>query len=160
MQKYLYHYTDPESFIRILNAGCIKLTDSNLIAPKAGKEIVKVNEYGRLVHTYEGADYKPVVWLTSMDQPNEELLGLSSLKTQVRIAVEYNVLTHVPWSVFADRNGMDKKWRSDFEYGRAPKTWFISESPIPVSVEKMETGEIAVTMTCLAEQMINEMCGL
>ena len=156
MNKYLYHFTDIQYFMWILKDGFIKLCDSNLIPPK--NEHFEINERGRQVLRHDGDDQNRVVWLTSEEEPDIYKTGLSVPKVQVRIAVKNNMLKYIPYSFFADKHNMDAEWRKEFEKGHDYKNWYVSETPITVTADAMEKGDVVIQMTPEAEKIFDLYC--
>lgn len=128
--RIFYHYTAIFHLPAILEAGYLKLTESNL---RADVEM-----------------YKPVVWLTTEKEPDPDKLGLSGSivdKTEIRIHVEKK--PNIPitaWEHFSKQNKIDPKWKAALEQGQKPETWYISTSKIPLSnvllIENRYTGHI------------------
>ena len=128
----LYHYTSLEQYVRIADSGFIMLSSSNLLPPDpASAEIRKYPDGRGFYYWDKNMDYKNVVWLTSMEEPDPEALGLTPRKCAIRLTVEYNPLTYIPWKKYADINHMNKKWRRTFENGRSPETWYVRCSQLP-----------------------------
>ena len=128
----LYHYTSLEQYVKIADSGYIDLSPSNLLPPdRASAQIRQYPDGSGFYFWDKNQDYKNVVWLTSMEDPDPEALGLTPRKCAIRLAVDYNPFTYIPWKKFADLNRMDKKWRRAFEDGRSPNTWYVRSSRLP-----------------------------
>lgn len=95
----------------------------------------------------ETDSYKPVVWLTCLEDFGPEELGLSKAKQQVQIAIPYNKEKHLWWVDWKDKNRMKKSWFKRLTgHGERYGSWYICEEPIPMSdfawAKDMTTGEI------------------
>ena len=128
MSKVLYHYTARWHLQSIMRSKFLKLTESNLRA--------------------DITMYKPVVWLTTLKDPDEQALGLNGStvdKTELRITVRKQP-HYMWWNKFSKRHKIDKEWQKLLEENRKPKTWFVSERIIPLEdilkIENRYTGEI------------------
>jgi len=126
--KKLWHYTSFDRLVNIKMHGKLYPSSSNLLMPK-GQMRVRPSRYGTgFYEIYDDtSDYKPVVWLTSSECPDSNALGLTHVKTQVRMLFKTDA---EPWSKFADENKMDKTWRKAIEKGRKPDTWFVHEGEL------------------------------
>lgn len=77
-----------------------------------------------------------LVWLTDLDTPDREALGLTSTHLRCdRTEVRYRVVDGdiVPWAEWADVNRIDRRLRSELTFGRRPRHWFVSTSPVLVT---------------------------
>lgn len=124
----LYHYTSTYHLSQILESNYLKLTEGNL-----SKEI---------------ENYKDVVWLTDMKEPNAFDLGLDGSpvdKTEIRITIaRKNSFKY--WKVWSRKNKIDKDWAKILEKDRKPNNWWISEKIITTEdfllIENVITGEV------------------
>lgn len=145
MGKTLYHFTSYEHLEKIVSSGKLKLTPSNLLAPK-NLELVD----GALVDR-ETDGYHPVVWMTDSDTP--EALGLdgSSVdKERVRLTIRKRPW-HKPWGKWATAHNMDKAHRRKFTQGFKWKSWYVSELEIPL--------EDVIEIYDMKEQRPVDFCG-
>lgn len=142
--KYLYHYTAGILWGKIKESGYIKLTPSNLLKPKNMHWEV-VNGIRTLAD--ETDDYKPVVWLTTNESPNDngnlEKVG----KNEIQIVIPYDEKKHIWWVEWKDKNRMNKSWFKKLtSHGERYGTWYVCEEIIPVEdiacVKNLKTGEI------------------
>lgn len=84
---------------------------------------------------------EPLIWLTSLEIPNRDALGLTSNllncdRTEIRIDV--TVDWAVPWNVYVNAIGTPKYIRKLLEEApHDPSTWWISTSPIPLTAEQL-----------------------
>jgi hypothetical protein len=79
----------------------------------------------------------PLVWLTDLDQPWREALGLTSnLLSCDRAAVRYTADPSgcVRWTVWARRLPRDLREVFESAPGVLPGHWWVSERPLPVRV--------------------------
>ena len=141
-KEYVYHYTAMVRWLKIQESGYLKLTPSNLLKP--------VNPHfeiqdGVRVFADETDSYKPVVWLTNLDDPTQH--GLDLLKQQIQIAIPYDKKKHIWWVEWKDKNRMKSSWfkrltSNNERYG----SWYVSEEIIPLAdvdwVKDRLTGEI------------------
>jgi hypothetical protein len=84
----------------------------------------------------------PVVWFTTEREPDRYRVGLTSdTLTCDRMAHRFRVTEDrdcLPWidvrelMLAAWQPGFDRKTLHAFEFGRAPHTWWLSPSPVPV----------------------------
>lgn len=147
--KNLYHYTSRLQAERIIKAGYLWLTPSDLIKP-VDLTITK-NEDGTWGTKSEISDrVKPVVWLTDSLNPNN--IGLEGPdefkvidKKRIRITVMPNE-EYSWWVTWAQKNRMNKKWFKAYTRNNRYGTWYISEKEIYMKdvllIEDMVTGEI------------------
>lgn len=82
----------------------------------------------------------PVIWLTDMERPDREALGLTSQtircdRTAWRVSVDTDEAD--PWHVFARRYRVSRSVREELEFGRLPMAWFVSLDPIPVDLRNI-----------------------
>lgn len=133
MPEVLYHFTSLNGLTAILQAGHIALSESNLNT--------RVGNCG-------------VVWLTSSPDAKNHGLAISDAlpvaydKTKVRITLPCHDSFN-RWDEWSDRKGMDKGYKDVLiaAAGAAEthKTWYISESTIPIQditeITNMATGE-------------------
>lgn len=81
-----------------------------------------------------------VVWLTDLDEPDREGLGLTSHtldcdRTNVRYRVRDPLaLGAVTWREWAEVERIERSTRSALELGRKPRHWYVSL--VPVAVER------------------------
>lgn len=78
-----------------------------------------------------------LVWLTDLDVPDADALGLQSTILRCdRTEVRYRVTDGpaVPWSEWAEDAHIDRRVRSELTFGRRPRHWFVST--VPVTVER------------------------
>lgn len=119
----LYHFTAPGHLPTILEAGFLKLTESN-VSPE---------------YDHAGRD---VVWLTTdpvvgrrhaLNDPKFNRPGTLADKTRVRFTVD--APDAVPWLGSDECKAMDPRWRGIMvETGgglKAARTWWMSYEPIP-----------------------------
>ncbi len=153
--EYLYHYTSFHHLPKILEAGFLKLTPSNLVEPK--RYWRRADEGGGYSIVSDTDDVKPVVWLT------KEELGADAAKDAVALGLDtghiaavnkMEVKFVVPWNDkyewwldWQKRNRMKKKqYRLFTSHGEHYGSWYVCEEPIPLSdVEKVvdnRTGEV------------------
>lgn len=144
--EYLYHYTAPLRYEQIKASGYLKLTPSNL------KRLVNPHwitmEDGTRNFVDETDEYKPVVWLTNSDTPNNH--GLSREKEKIQIVLRYNKEKHHWWWTWKDKNRADKKMTKGLmSKGTRYTTWYVCEEIIPFEdillVKNLETNEILYT---------------
>lgn len=128
-----YHFTSYNHMLEIAASGKIKLTCSNLLYP-TNPRIVN----GALVSDTD--DYKPVVWLTNKDtsdglgvDPITRFKPVDDDKRRIRITIESGTLIVKKWLSWAYHNHMDAKWRDSLIKGQDYKTWYITETDIPVA---------------------------
>ena len=74
-----------------------------------------------------------VVWLTDMEEPDAQALGLTSVmldcdRTEFRFEVTGPRIR--PWGEWADENGVNPRCRQMLEEGRDPSHWFVSTLPV------------------------------
>lgn len=124
--KVLYHYTSMVHLPRILQAGFLKLTESNLRLDRVG--------------------YKPVVWLTEdSNVVGHGLEGSSVDKTEVKITVEHKK-SYDYWKAWSRKNKIPKQWAAALERKQKPETWWVSTTVIPlkdiIKIENRYTGEV------------------
>lgn len=131
--KVLYHFTSPMGLSAILHSGQITLTESNLN--------IREENCG-------------VVWLTSSPEAmNHGLKFNNSIpaeydKTSIRITLPIKEL-YKPWDEWSSSKGMDSGYKeiliSSANAGETYKTWYVSESSIPIqeitNIENLVTGE-------------------
>ena len=137
----LYHFTNLVGLSAILSARHISLTESNL-------------------NIHDGNC--GVVWMTSSpDSKNHGLKFDSTIpveldKTVIRIAL-LNKPSFKQWNEWSVKKGMDEGYKSvliaSANAGETYKTWYISETEIPVSdfikVENTMTGEVIAVKDAL-----------
>lgn len=76
-----------------------------------------------------------LIWLTTLEQPQREPLGLTSDRLSCdRTAVRYEVDTvhAVRWNRWARRHNVDRRLRADLERFGMPEAWWVAESVLPV----------------------------
>lgn len=76
-----------------------------------------------------------VVWLTDLDVPDVDALGLTSTTLGCdRTAVRYRVTggETLSWSEWAESAHVDRRVRSELTFGRRPRHWFVSTAPVSV----------------------------
>lgn len=76
-----------------------------------------------------------VVWLTDLDTPDVDGLGLTSTTLRCdRTEVRYRVVSGdaVPWREWAETNRIDRTTRSELTFGRRPRHWFVATGPVGV----------------------------
>lgn len=86
-------------------------------------------------HPHPLIDSMPLIWLTSMEQPDRIGLGLTSEilscdRTRWRVTVRTDGAE--PWHVFARRYRVCREVRDELEAGRWPMSWFVALDPIPI----------------------------
>lgn len=142
MAKCLYHYTTTKWVPAILESGYLKLTESNL-------KDMRASNYWDPIAYNEGTMklYKPVVWMTDLDTPDSNNLGLISPvdKCEVRITIKKQPYFK-KWLEWSRKNNINLEWARMLEKGRKPKNWWISETivkmDIIVKIENLKTGEV------------------
>lgn len=77
----------------------------------------------------------PVVWLTTLELPDRQALGLTSQtltcdRTEWRVTVQSGDVE--PWHVFARRHRVRREVRDVMEDGRMPMLWWVAVDPLPV----------------------------
>lgn len=152
---YLYHYTSLKHLPRILDAGFLKLTPSNLVVPKRyWKEYLESGDYNIVS---DADDIKPVVWLTREElgcdaKTDAAALGLDAgaikavNKMEVKFVIPWNDKFQW-WLDWQKRNRMKKKqYRLFTSHGEHYGSWYVCEEPIPLSEVKQIinnlTGEV------------------
>lgn len=115
----LFHYTCTCHLTAIFQSGFLKLTDSNLIAPDGTWET-----------EFRSRTYKPVVWLTDDNSPENQ--GLSDLKKEIKITVARRDYMKY-WKTWKPRKEMPTWWRKAFCRGMNESSWYVSEQIIPFS---------------------------
>lgn len=82
-------------------------------------------------------DFDPVIWLTDYNRRTDAgTLSIHKPSGGVcdRAAVCFTVDTEAePWSLFADRMGVDPAHRAQLEALGAPERWFVRSEGIPAS---------------------------
>lgn len=77
-----------------------------------------------------------VVWLTDLDEPDREALGLTSTTLRCdRTEVRYRVLAAdamMPWRDWAESAHVDRTTVSELTFGRRPRHWFVATEPVAV----------------------------
>lgn len=76
-----------------------------------------------------------LVWLTDLDVPDVDALGLTSTMLSCdRTEARYRVTggETLPWAEWAELSHVDRRTRSELTFGRRPRHWFVSTSPVPV----------------------------
>ena len=142
-EKLLYHYTAVLRWNQIKESGYLKLTPSNLLKPKNPHYIKQ--EDGTLCYADETDSYKPVVWLTSSESPQNHSIGF--MKEAIQIAIPYDEEKHQWWVTWKDKNRMDKSWcKKLISNGQNYSSWYVCEEIIPMEkfayVKNLLTGEI------------------
>jgi hypothetical protein len=84
-----------------------------------------------------------LVWLTDLDHPDIDALGLTS-DTLLCDRTEYGYKAIkpdgiVPWAEWADAHRIDKTRRAALEQGFAPDRWFVCEQPVRVNLVRGKT---------------------
>lgn len=114
----LYHYTSRLHLPRILRAGHLRVTESNLSRTRE----------------HAGPD---VVWLTTDPMPTDPdahgLLNPRCDKTAVRFTVDLPVADVHEWLSWSRALGITKRWAFRLEAGRSPETWRVVARPIPAA---------------------------
>ena len=141
--EYLYHYTAPLRWEQIEKSGYLKLTPSNL-KKLVNPHLITLDD-GTKAYVDETDDYKPVVWLTSSDTPNNH--GLNGPKEKIQIAIKYDKSKHHWWWTWKEKNRADKKMTNSLiSNGAKYATWYICEEIIPLEeilwVKNLDTGKI------------------
>lgn len=130
MSKTLYHYTTTYHLPSIFADGYLKLTESNLRPDQASQ---------------------PVVWLTTMAEPDANGLGLSGSikdKTEVRIHVEKDGRDKAFefWKKFSRKHKINKAWAKRLESCGTSNTWWVSTEVIRFDkillIENRNTGTV------------------
>ena len=132
LPEFLYHFTSVGHYLEIVESGFIKLSPSNLLPPDEKTAFIRSLPNGGKEYWDKNSDYKPVVWLTDLKNPDPSALALYPEKCKIRLTIK-NCFMYEKWIDFANRNSMDKEWRRSIERGRRPEHWFISQSQIPYS---------------------------
>lgn len=139
---YLYHFTALEHLTSILEEKRLRLSESNLTDWRKHTFDVDAYNEGRLKL------YKPVVWMTTEEEPDAFALGLSSAvldKTVVKITIKKRPCFK-KWRQWSRANNINKEWARAIEKGRNSNTWWISELPVGYKdIERIEnrlTGEV------------------
>lgn len=76
-----------------------------------------------------------LVWLTDLAVPDVAGLGLTSLTLKCdRTEVRYRVTAGetMAWNDWVERAHVDHRTRSELTFGRRPRHWFVSTSPVSV----------------------------
>ena len=116
----VYHYTDRYRLLKILNAGYLKLSESNLqkpinmadARPKPDSEL-----------------YKPVVWMTRSNTPQGNGLELFGTNQKHEIRITLRKRDHYePWVLWSRNNRINKSWAKRLESVGNPYNWYISDS--------------------------------
>jgi hypothetical protein len=80
-----------------------------------------------------------LVWLTDMDRPDRDGLGLTSNILQCD-RMDYRYICDrdyvEPWAVFAERKGISPLVRIGLEEGRMPERWFVSERNVFAQLDR------------------------
>lgn len=157
-EEFLYHFTSVIALKKIMEAGYLKLTPSNLIQPKDLKHVAR--EDGTYEYVSEMSDpVKPVVWLTNEAEPDdtgnmshkdfsEEMKRkwLDADKYRIRITVANDTSKYFWWHTWSDKNRMNKKWKQKFTYGLKYSAWYVSEEIIKLEdvllIEDLHEGTI------------------
>lgn len=144
---YLYHYTALEHVPSILEDKKLKLCESNLTDWSKHTFDAQAYNEGRLKL------YKPVVWMTSEEEPDAKALGLASSvldKSVIRITIKKRPY-HKKWREWSRKNNINKEWAKAVEKDRNSNTWWISEMPVTekdiVLIENRITGEVYYSET-------------
>lgn len=139
----LYHFTDSLRLGFIMEDGYLKLTPSSLLKPVSIH--VERDERGILSYVDETDSYKPVVWLTSIENAKGGDLGIHNLKCTIRIALEEKP-EYRYYPVWARENKMKTNWFKSFTRDKRFGSWYVCEKTIPVSdfieIVDMRTGEV------------------
>lgn len=141
--QFLYHYTAMLRWEQIQKSGYLKLTPSNLLKPKNVKR-VKLED-GTYSYVDETDSFKPVVWLTSDESPQNH--AMDKMKEEIQIAILYDKSKHHWWIDWKDKNRMDKNWFKKLTcHGERYGSWYVCEEIIPLSevifVKNLKTNEI------------------
>jgi hypothetical protein len=86
-----------------------------------------------------------LVWLTDLEQPNIEGLGLTSDSISCdRTAVRYEVRTvHAErWAKWARKHRVSRPLRDDLERFGLPRCWWVATTPLPV-IDRILMSEVA-----------------
>lgn len=83
----------------------------------------------------------PLVWLTDLDQPWREELGLTSRitacdRTAHRFTVDVEADAVLPWGVYAHRRRISREIRDGLEGGALPMHWWVALDPIPIRLPR------------------------
>ena len=77
----------------------------------------------------------PLVWLTDLEVPDIEALGLTSHESDCdRSAVRYRARRQefTPWIGSKLHASMPPSMQAEFHRGRSPENWFVSMVPVAV----------------------------
>lgn len=99
-----------------------------------GHSVSKIRESMVLVpNRHPLLNEPPMIWLTDLPEPDVQGLGLTSRtlrcdRTEHRVTVDTDQAMH--WPRYARRVG--RRVRDEFEIGRLPMHWWLSETELPV----------------------------
>lgn len=80
-------------------------------------------------------DADPLVWLTDLDVPDRDVLGLTSHilqcdRTEYRVTVVTGEVTH--WPIFARTIPQAARRVLESAPGAMPMHWYVAKAPVPV----------------------------
>ena len=115
----LYHFTSPEHLPKILEAGYLKVTESNLSRTR----------------THAGPD---VVWLTRNPEAAAnnwwQVSGRRSVdKVGIRFTVDVPKREAVRWWEWARRRGIDPGWARTLAEVGGSGSWYVIERTVPAA---------------------------
>jgi hypothetical protein len=84
-----------------------------------------------------------LLWLTDLDRPWREELGLTSRiitcdRTAHRFTVDVPAAAVLPWAVYARRRRISQRVREGLETGALPMHWWVSLGPLPIRPARAE----------------------
>ena len=86
-----------------------------------------------------------VVWLTDLEQPHRDALGLTSHTLRCD-RTEYRLTVHtgdaVWWPTYARRLDMGVRRQFEFTFGAMPAHWWVSTRPLKVASYQAVKGRI------------------
>lgn len=145
--KVLYHYTCKRWLTSIMNDGFLRLTESNLLDMRKPENTTHLEAYNKGDRSADAYLYKPVVWLTDKEEPDEYGLGLHSTvdKTEIKITVK-KMPYFKKWKEWSKANGINKEWAQALSRGRDTNSWWVSPVRVRleeiVKIENRYTGEV------------------
>ncbi|WP_158305633.1 MULTISPECIES: GNAT family N-acetyltransferase [unclassified Nocardioides] len=135
----LYHYTSPDHLPLIVEAGYLKLVESNISRSRE----------------HAGPD---VVWLTSSPTPaaGHGLSGSRNDKKRVRFTVDVDRRSVQKWRAWAKARGIASDWMNELARAGGSGTWWVSERPIEssqwIEILDLSTGQPLATRSVNQEE--------